>query len=59
MRCGISCSWCHRMNWTTDRKWPTRKHCGYRANVPRVQCDCIKCVRDYGQQRAQREGGAQ
>jgi hypothetical protein len=48
MRCGVTCSWCHCVIWETDPRWPFCWNCGHRADVPRVQCDCIACVRTYG-----------
>lgn len=48
MRTGVSCSWCHEMNWSNQDYWPICKNCGHRADVARVDCDCISCVRAHG-----------
>ena len=48
MRTGISCSWCHETNWVDSGCWPMCKNCGHRADAPRMECDCISCIRADG-----------
>ena len=48
IRWGVSCSWCHELAWDDDLQWPYCKHCGHRADLPRVQCDCPACALELG-----------
>ena len=37
-----SCSWCHRINFATTRFCES---CGHSANLPRLDCQCPRCLR--------------
>ena len=40
MNSQIMCSWCHPMVEAGARNCP---QCGHRADLPRLECDCLKC----------------
>jgi hypothetical protein len=39
-----SCSWCNEVNELIPGEAIYCSHCGHRADVPRVQCDCVECT---------------
>ena len=43
MRHMITCSWCHERNDCTERPTLCCK-CGHRADLPRLECDCRRCL---------------
>lgn len=43
MRSGVTCSWCHCWTYTDYRYWPMCCNCGHRADVPRMECNCMRC----------------
>jgi hypothetical protein len=40
MNSKVMCSWCCAM---VDAGTKTCPHCGHRADLPRLECDCLKC----------------
>jgi hypothetical protein len=45
MRTHVSCSWCHEMTPLATGGRPTLcEACLHRADLPRSQCDCDRCV---------------
>ena len=43
MRRKVTCSWCHELD--EMKQGPTLcKKCGHRADLPRLECDCRRCL---------------
>jgi len=38
----VSCSWCHQLN--DPSKWRYCAVCGHQTAVPRMECNCPRCV---------------
>lgn len=43
MRSGVMCSWCHAITYRDYERWPMCWSCGHRADVPRMECNCMSC----------------
>ena len=43
MRRKVTCSWCHELNEMMPGPASCNK-CGHRADVPRMECDCRRCL---------------
>jgi hypothetical protein len=39
-----SCSWCHTMNTLVPGVRNLCRHCGHRADLCRLDCDCPQCA---------------
>lgn len=44
MSVAASCSWCHTNNTLVPGCRNLCRHCGHRADLARMMCDCPQCV---------------
>lgn len=44
MNIAVSCSWCHTENTLVIGVRNLCRHCGHRADLCRLDCDCFACV---------------